>query len=220
VKWLGVLLGSLLFHALLGFLCWSEPVDMAPAAKATAAIEMGIVSTPIETLAPRGPPSRSLLLPVRPRNMRPQASHIEASTKVEAVVALLAAQSDSGSAAGGPTARAPSAAPENATENTEQNDGAAVRTSEATLEALVHARLQTAATSCYPATARRFHLTGKTVVSFCVGLEGRAHKIAVSQSSGTTVLDEAATQCVIEKSLPFPLETSGHCFEGPVNFGL
>lgn len=79
-------------------------------------------------------------------------------------------------------------------------------------------KLRNAARSCYPQVAARFRLQGTAKVAFCVGNHGEASQVRLVQSTGSGVLDAAAGGCVLERARPLPAETSGRCFELPVQF--
>jgi len=81
---------------------------------------------------------------------------------------------------------------------------------------LLMARLSAAALRCYPAEAVRFHLSGEARLSFCLGDDGRASAVAVARSSGSEVLDRAASDCVLPGALPLP--GAAGCYELPVRF--
>lgn len=83
----------------------------------------------------------------------------------------------------------------------------------------MHARLLAAAVKCYPAAARRFRQKGTVSLSFCADGSGAARDAKVTQSSGSALLDDAATGCVVENAAPFPPEAAGQCFALPVRFG-
>ncbi len=82
----------------------------------------------------------------------------------------------------------------------------------------VHAQLQNAANHCYPAAAKRFSVRGTVGLSFCVS-SASVEQIAVVTSSGSTLLDSAAHDCVVREAAPFAPEASGFCFSVPVRFG-
>lgn len=80
-------------------------------------------------------------------------------------------------------------------------------------------RLQEVAVRCYPAAARRFRQTGEAEVKFCLDGAGTLASAAVSKSSGSELLDQAARGCVVPGAAPFGAEAHGHCFTLPVRFG-
>lgn len=86
--------------------------------------------------------------------------------------------------------------------------------------AALHRALAEAARKCYPAAARRFQLKGTAQVEFCLAGEGALISANVTSSSGETLLDAAATRCVIPSSLPLPKAALGRCFRAPVRFGF
>jgi len=82
--------------------------------------------------------------------------------------------------------------------------------------AVLMARLSAAALRCYPPQAVRFHLSGETHLSFCLGEDGRASAVKLARSSGSEVLDRAASECVLPGALP--LSGAAGCYELPVRF--
>jgi TonB family protein len=89
---------------------------------------------------------------------------------------------------------------------------------DARLLAAIHARLLQAAGRCAPPAVKRFGARGETLVSFCLSATGGVTQLKVPRPSGTPVLDEAATGCVVPGAAPFPAEAAGRCFEVPVRF--
>ena len=79
-------------------------------------------------------------------------------------------------------------------------------------------RLQQGAAHCYPAAARRFRQTGEASVHFCLDGAGAVRALTVATSSGSPLLDEAATGCVVPAAAPFGPVTFGRCFTLPVRF--
>ncbi|MBS1153506.1 MAG: hypothetical protein H6Q89_5204, partial [Myxococcaceae bacterium] len=79
-------------------------------------------------------------------------------------------------------------------------------------------RLQQVALRCYPAAARRFRQTGEAQVRFCLDGAGALRESKVIQSTGSALLDHAATDCVVPGAAPFGPETFGRCFAVPVRF--
>lgn len=82
--------------------------------------------------------------------------------------------------------------------------------------AAIHARLAAAAIDCYPASARRFGLSGTVPVRFCVSGSGAIWGVELRGTSGHSSLDRAATDCVIARAAPMPIASS--CFDVPVAF--
>lgn len=64
--------------------------------------------------------------------------------------------------------------------------------------------LQARTVGCYPRSAERRGVEGTTELSFCVGDAGQVSSILVRKSSGSRVLDEAATDCVLRGAAPLP----------------
>ena len=79
-------------------------------------------------------------------------------------------------------------------------------------------RLQQVALRCYPAAARRFRQTGEAQVRFCLDGAGALRESKVIHSTGSALLDHAATDCVVPGAAPFGPETFGRCFAVPVRF--
>ncbi len=80
----------------------------------------------------------------------------------------------------------------------------------------LHARLAAAALRCYPKAAQRYGLTGEAAVRLCLTHEGTAAGVELVHSSGSTLLDQAALDCVIPGALPLP--RGSECFRLPVRF--
>ena len=87
------------------------------------------------------------------------------------------------------------------------------------LIALVQERLRQGAERCYPAAAQRYRQQGVVRVSFCATASGAVDRISVGATSGSALLDHAATDCVVQSANPLPLEAAGSCFRLPVKFG-
>ena len=85
--------------------------------------------------------------------------------------------------------------------------------------ALVHERLAQGAKRCYPPAAQRFRQSGVVTVGFCATATGGVERIAVDATSGSALLDQAATSCVVPGANPLPLEAAGACFRLPIRFG-
>jgi len=58
---------------------------------------------------------------------------------------------------------------------------------------------------------------GEVVLSFCLDAAGAATSVAPVTSSGSALLDRAATDCVLPGALPVP-DAAG-CYRVPVVFG-
>ncbi len=76
-------------------------------------------------------------------------------------------------------------------------------------------RLAAEATGCYPRAARRFRLEGRAKVRFCIGAQGEPQEARVLESSGHSLLDQAAL-CVVARAAPFPAVED--CPAVPINF--
>lgn len=79
-------------------------------------------------------------------------------------------------------------------------------------------RLQEGALRCYPSAARRFRQLGEAQVRFCLDGAGALREATVAVSSGSALLDHAASECVVPGAAPFGPETFGRCFTVPVRF--
>jgi TonB family protein len=80
-------------------------------------------------------------------------------------------------------------------------------------------KLQAAAARCYPEGARRFRQSGVATVEFCLDAQGALLRSHVLGSSGSALLDDAATQCVVPGALPAGAAIGQGCFTLPVRFG-
>jgi protein TonB len=85
--------------------------------------------------------------------------------------------------------------------------------------AALHSKLAAAAQRCYPAAARRFGLTGEAQLEFCLDAAGALSSRKLEHSSGQSLLDTAALDCVLPGAQPFPAEAFDGCFSVPVRFG-
>jgi protein TonB len=85
--------------------------------------------------------------------------------------------------------------------------------------AALHARLAASAQRCYPAAARRFGLAGEVELDFCLDAAGALSSHRLARSSGQSLLDSAAVDCVLQGAQPFPAEAFGGCYSVPVRFG-
>lgn len=83
----------------------------------------------------------------------------------------------------------------------------------------VHALLAAAARGCAPSLPRSLRQAGTVEVAFCVDQHGRAAGLRVLRSSGSPLLDAAASTCVLPRAEPFPPIALGGCFSVPVRFG-
>jgi protein TonB len=92
--------------------------------------------------------------------------------------------------------------------------------SEAGLDAAggLRARLAWQTDRCYPRAARRRGTEGTVELHFCLDGAGHPERIEVLSSSGSALLDEAATECVVRASAPF--DAAHLCITVPVVFEL
>lgn|GEM_PF-3049167 len=109
------------------------------------------------------------------------------------------AASDWAGEAGQPSALGSSNASTNATAN-----GSAVGRDDTGWLADLHRRLNAAAQSCYPPSARRLRLQGEVSLFFALNEQGEAKRVQLAHSSGSAILDEAAMDCVLRGALPAP----------------
>jgi protein TonB len=68
----------------------------------------------------------------------------------------------------------------------------------------LHQRLKDAAQKCYPPSARRLRLQGEADLVFALDERGEARNVHLARSSGSSILDRAATECVLRGALPAP----------------
>ncbi len=68
----------------------------------------------------------------------------------------------------------------------------------------LHQRLKASAERCYPSSAKRFRLQGEVDLFFALNEQGAVTHARLNRSSGSAILDEAATQCVLQGALPAP----------------
>lgn len=80
-------------------------------------------------------------------------------------------------------------------------------------------KLQAAAARCYPEGAKRFRQSGVATVEFCLDAQGALLRSSVRGTSGSALLDDAATQCVLPGALPAGAAVGKGCFTLPVRFG-
>ncbi|HWV37175.1 MAG TPA: TonB family protein [Vulgatibacter sp.] len=68
----------------------------------------------------------------------------------------------------------------------------------------LEAHLRSHAARCYPPAARRRGVQGGAEVHFCVGADGTPGAIRLESSSGSSLLDRAAIDCVLRGAAPLP----------------
>lgn len=71
---------------------------------------------------------------------------------------------------------------------------------------------------CYPRAAQRRRTEGLVEVRFCLDDTGHPRSTEVLESSGSSMLDDAATDCVIRSSAPFAMRDV--CITAPIDFRL
>jgi TonB family protein len=81
----------------------------------------------------------------------------------------------------------------------------------------LHRRLAAAAARCYPAAARRFRLQGEVPLHFCLDAAGTPTAVRLQGSTGSSLLDSSALECVVPGAQPLPGFEG--CFLVPVHFG-
>lgn len=224
---------SFLLHLLVGaaWLALSERASSAPAAPSPPRLEPSPVRVQLVHRAAPGavaPLARTSALPSRPKRSRP--AHPPAHPEpVEAAGAPLDQLGVNGLAnQPGVTEDLP-AHPEPVEGEGTPHDklgvnglpdkpgvtgGSATGTGDSALAAL-HRRLAESARRCYPSAARRFRLTGEVGLSFCLA-NGAVRSVELSGSTGSTLLDRAARECIVQGALPLPV--SQGCYVQPVRF--
>lgn len=70
--------------------------------------------------------------------------------------------------------------------------------------AVLLSHLRAHAKRCYPPLARRRSIQGTVGLAFCIDEDGNPHRMRLEKSSGSTLLDDAARECVIEGAAPLP----------------
>lgn len=84
----------------------------------------------------------------------------------------------------------------------------------------IAARLAAAAEGkCYPRQARRRGIEGTALIRFCIGKDGQAGGVDVVRTSGSPLLDGAAS-CVVAAAAPFGPQVHPRCVSVPVRFRL
>lgn len=82
--------------------------------------------------------------------------------------------------------------------------------------AMIRGRLAARAKGCYPAAAQRLGITGTAQVRFCVGPDGSATNVQVERGSGDSMLDRAASECVVQGAGALP--ALDRCVTVPIEF--
>lgn len=72
--------------------------------------------------------------------------------------------------------------------------------------------------SCYPAAARRRRTEGAVEIRFCTDAAGMPTELDLLRSSGSSLLDRAAAECVVRGSAPFALRE--RCITVPIEFRI
>jgi protein TonB len=189
-----------------------------PQPRAWAAVETG---TPFEVFeapapAPR-PPARTSEEKPRPvKAPRPTVAAPEPAPVTPATVDLaVAAPGAEPVAAGESEAAPPAEAPAPLTPALSPT-GERERTVDLTA---LHAALAESARRCYPAAARRYRLAGDATVDFGLDASGGLTSTKLARSTGQSLLDDAARECVVAGALPLPPQAAGACYQVPVRFG-
>lgn len=84
--------------------------------------------------------------------------------------------------------------------------------------ALLQRQLVASARRCYPPAAKGYRLHGEVVLSFCVDGTGELASVALSGTTGSSLLDRAAHECVVQGALPLAAERG--CYTVPVKFAV
>jgi TonB family protein len=234
--WAWALVGSLGLHALVMALVSSgfEAKATPPAPRAVARVgdavftRVGLARSPA-LVAPAPPAARQAVRACRGRACAPPEGARRLAAQPEAVSGpppgpRPAAESE-GDTEGAVGASAGGSAPDPDPPPAAQGEGgaggpASADASAVDVVALVHARLAAVADGCYPAAARRFQQRGTVGLAFCADARGAPTGTSVTQSSGATLLDDAAKGCVLERAAPLPPEAASRCFTVPVRFGV
>jgi protein TonB len=82
----------------------------------------------------------------------------------------------------------------------------------------IQKRLQSSVNGCYPFRALRLNLQGTVRIGFCIDHNGKEHNVEIQKSSGYSVLDQAAVDCVLKNATPFPC--APQCVSVPIRFRL
>jgi periplasmic protein TonB len=81
----------------------------------------------------------------------------------------------------------------------------------------LHRRLAEAAARCYPPAAQRLRLRGEVPLRFCLDAQGGASGLSLLGTTGSTLLDRSALECVVPGAEPLP--PLAGCFQVAVRFG-
>ncbi|MHB8877147.1 MAG: TonB family protein [Myxococcaceae bacterium] len=82
---------------------------------------------------------------------------------------------------------------------------------------MLQRRLAESARRCYPSAAARFRLVGEVGLSFGLDGAGGLTSLSLLGSTGSSILDRAAEECVIQGALPLPV-ASGARYSVRVRF--
>jgi protein TonB len=175
-------------------------------------------STPLDSVREPGPPERSRGTGPRAAQEVPAASAPAVLAAPGAALAEAVAEPAGPASPGSvPAEGAGAAAAEQAAQGDPTREGTGAP---GTLDtSALSRRLQEGALRCYPPAARRFRQQGEAKVRFCLDGAGALREAAVAASSGSALLDRAASECVVPGAAPFGPETFGRCFTVPVRFG-
>ncbi len=240
---LWALAGSLALH---GVALWSllpgrtvEPVPLSAPANATRVVLFDVASAPGAASAPALAPKSFQPGPVRSRPSRaprvPDAPAPDAPAPQEPDLVQASVSEEAPSPANPPSPNGDLAVSEGGAEpvsglavvlstEAESSSGGGRATGGASggegsppAVTALHQRLAAAALRCYPDAARRFRARGEVVLSFCLDPAGNPREVARVASSGSVLLDRAATDCVLPGALPVP--GAAGCYRVPVVFG-
>ena len=84
--------------------------------------------------------------------------------------------------------------------------------------AALEAHLRAHASRCYPPAARKRYVQGGATLHFCIGADGKPDSIEIEKSSGSSLLDRAAIECVLRGAAPLPGPRG--CMSVPIWFRL
>lgn len=206
-RWLGWLGASLGVHALL----WGWAALRPSPPQASLAPARSGTGVDVDLVAPEGRPSAPPRAAVKARNFRPVVARAPSPVSE-------ASEGSEGSTSEGPSAPEPG---QSATAAAGDGNGSGSGSGDGPPPAVdlraLSARLAEAARACYPAAARRFHATGEVELAFCAGADGRALSVSLRGTTGSSALDAAAQECVLDRAAPLPV-TQG-CYVLPVHFG-
>jgi protein TonB len=81
-------------------------------------------------------------------------------------------------------------------------------------------RLHQCSSSHYGTSTDAAKTTGPTILALKVAIDGSVHDVAIAQSSGSAVLDEAAVKCAVEHWRFKPAMQNGKPVEASVKYAI